>query len=233
MRKASIMPVITDLFFDLDHTLWDFEKNSALAFGTIFEKHKVDVPLDQFLGHYTPINFNYWELYQYGKITQQELRYGRFRDVFTLLGKEADNAMIDLLSESYIEHLPDHNHLFEGTIETLDYLAQKYRLHIITNGFTAVQEKKIRNSGIGHYFQTITDSENAGVKKPDAAMFAYALQQAGAIASQSIMIGDSFDADIKGALASGLDAIYFNEHKKEVPDGIKYIYTLTELKNIL
>jgi len=224
---------ISDVFFDLDHTLWDFEKNSALAFGAVFEKHKIAVNVQDFLVHYIPVNLRYWQLYQYDKITQHELRYGRLKEVFGILEYEADDDLIALLSVDYITFLPQFNHLFEGTIEILEYLHTKYKLHIITNGFHEVQNNKLRNSNIGHYFQTITNSETAGVKKPNPIIFEFAINQANTTKQNSIMIGDSLDADIQGALDCGLDAILFSENYIYAPSHIKQINHLLSLKKYL
>jgi len=224
---------ISDVFFDLDHTLWDFEKNSALAFGAVFEKHKIAVNVQDFLVHYIPVNLRYWQLYQYDKITQHELRYGRLKEVFGILEYEADDDLIALLSVDYITFLPQFNHLFEGTIEILEYLHTKYKLHIITNGFHEVQNNKLRISNIGHYFQTITNSETAGVKKPNPIIFEFAINQANTTKQNSIMIGDSLDADIQGALDCGLDAILFSENYTHAPSHIKQINHLLSLKKYL
>jgi putative hydrolase of the HAD superfamily len=227
------MENITDIFFDLDHTLWDFEKNSALAFEKVLSKHNIDVNLDEFLVHYVPLNLKYWELYRHEKVTQEVLRYGRLKDTFDLLHYEIDDETIDLLSKEYIHYLPQFNHLFEGTIEVLDYLQPKYKLHIITNGFQEVQAGKMKNSGIDKYFQTITNSEMAGVKKPNPKIFEYALSKANVAKQNSIMIGDCIDADVNGALNFGIDAIHFNENKIEIPNHIKQVNHLIELKNYL
>lgn len=227
------MENITDIFFDLDHTLWDFEKNSALAFEKVLSKHNIDVNLDEFLVHYVPLNLKYWELYRHEKVTQEVLRYGRLKDTFDLLHYEIDDETIDLLSKEYIHYLPQFNHLFKGTIEVLDYLQPKYKLHIITNGFQEVQAGKMKNSGIDKYFQTITNSEMAGVKKPNPKIFEYALSKANVAKQNSIMIGDCIDADVNGALNFGIDAIHFNENKNEIPSHIKQVNHLIELKNYL
>ena len=136
---------IDHVFFDLDHTLWDFEKNSALAIKTIFKKHNINVDLQLFLFHYVPINIKYWEWYRVDKITQFELRLGRLKETFQLLNYEIDDEKIIFLSEEYIEYLPKFNHLFDGAIEILDYLKSKYNLHIITNGFQEIQQNKLKN----------------------------------------------------------------------------------------
>ncbi|MFT3795311.1 YjjG family noncanonical pyrimidine nucleotidase [Flavobacterium sp.] len=224
---------ISDVFFDLDHTLWDFEKNSALAFAIIFEKHQINADLDEFLKHYVPINHKYWEWYRMDKISHHELRHGRFKESFDLIGFEATETFIDLLADEYIHYLPQNNHLFEGTIELLDYLRPKYRLHIITNGFSEIQKRKIANSNIGHYFDTVTNSEMAGVKKPNPLIFEYALQLANAKKESSIMIGDCIEADVRGALNYGLDAILFSEQAFEAAQDIKQVSHLSQLKNYL
>ena len=224
---------ITDIFFDLDHTLWDFEKNSALAFEKVLKKHEIQVDLDVFLEHYVPLNLKYWELYRHEKVTQTQLRYGRLKDTFVILNYEISDELIDLLSIEYIHYLPEFNHLFDGTVEILDYLEAKYNLHIITNGFQEVQDGKMKNSGIDKYFKTITNSEMAGVKKPNPLIFEYALQKANAQKQNSIMIGDCLDADVNGALNFGMDAIHFNENNKEARSLVKQVTQLIELKNHL
>lgn len=224
---------ITDVFFDLDHTLWDFEKNSALAFETIFEQNQIDVNLAEFLKHYVPINLKYWEIFREDKITPAQLRYGRLREVFNLLEYEIDDEKIYFLSEQYIYHLPKNNHLFEGTIEILEYLKPKYNLHIITNGFAEIQNNKLRNSKITHYFKSITNSEMAGVKKPNPIIFEYAITLAQTRRESSIMIGDCLQADVQGAIDSGMDAILFNENQGIAGKNIKQINHLLELKKYL
>ncbi|AXG73222.1 noncanonical pyrimidine nucleotidase, YjjG family [Flavobacterium arcticum] len=221
------------VFFDLDHTLWDFEKNSALAFETILTKHNVGVDISAFLEHYVPINLKYWKLYRDGKITQQELRYGRFKDAFDILGFTINNNLIDVLSDDYIKHLPMYNYLYEGAVDILEYLKPKYSLHIITNGFHEVQDGKLKNSNIHHYFETVTNSELAGCKKPHPDIFEYALKAANAQKHTSIMIGDCIEADVQGALDYGLDAIYFNEFNKQVHTSVKQINHLLDIKNLL
>ncbi len=224
---------ITDIFFDLDHTLWDFEKNSALAFETIFANNRMDIKMADFLLHYVPMNLKYWELYSLDLITQTQLRYGRIKETFDLLRYEVDDDTIGFLSEQYIHYLPKYNHLLGGAIEILEYLKPKYRLHIITNGFAEIQNNKLNNAKISHYFKTITNSEIAGVKKPNPNIFKYALNLANTQKENSIMIGDCIDADVYGAIHFGLDAILFNEHQKIIPNNIKQIHHLLELKNHL
>ena len=224
---------ITDVFFDLDHTLWDFEKNSALAFETVFKLHNVSVDIEEFLHFYVPVNRAYWERYRKDEITQKELRFGRLKDSFDLIKHNVSNDVVDLLSSEYIHYLPKFNHLFDGTIEILDYLKPKYNLHIITNGFAEVQENKLNNSYITHYFKSVTNSEVAGVKKPNQKIFDFALNLAQAKKENSIMIGDCIEADVQGALDAGLDAVYFNENNVPVANTIKQVNHLLQLKKYL
>jgi putative hydrolase of the HAD superfamily len=224
---------ITDVFFDLDHTLWDFEKNSALAFETVFKLQNLEIDMTEFLPIYIPMNKEYWEKYRKDEITQKELRFGRLKDTFDLLKFNISDDTIVLLSEQYIHYLPTYNHLLDGTIEILDYLKTKYHLHIITNGFAEVQEIKMNNSYITPYFKTITNSQMAGVKKPDLFIFEYALDLARTKKENSIMIGDCIEADVQGALDAGLDAIFFNENNVPATENIKQINHLLELKKYL
>lgn len=224
---------ITHIFFDLDHTLWDFDTNSALAFDKIFKKDHATINTTAFLEKYIPINQACWKLYQVDKISHEELRYKRLKDSFDALNYSISDEDINQMSVDYITYLPENNMLFNGAKEVLDYLNLKYKLHIITNGFAEVQYKKLNNSGISDYFISVTNSEMAGVKKPNPKIFEYALSKANANKQNSIMIGDCIDADVKGALDFGIDAIFFNESKIEIPSHIKQVNHLIELKNYL
>ncbi|UWY28699.1 YjjG family noncanonical pyrimidine nucleotidase [Flavobacterium sp. TR2] len=224
---------ITDIFFDLDHTLWDFDKNSEMAFDRIFKTKYQEIVTQDFIKEYIPINQECWRLYQNDKITHQELRYNRLKFSFDALNYVISEENILEIANDYIEFLTDNNYLFDGAIEVLEYLKPKYKLHIITNGFAHVQEKKINNASLGGYFSTITNSELAGVKKPNSIIFDYALKLANTSKESSIMIGDDFEADVNGALNAGLDAIFFNEKKMDVSENYKQINHLLELKKYL
>jgi YjjG family noncanonical pyrimidine nucleotidase len=224
---------ITDIFFDLDHTLWDFDVNSELAFEAIFKKDYPTIEITDFIEKYVPINQACWKLYQYDKITHEELRYNRLKHTFDALEYYVSDAQIESIAQDYIQLLPENNRLFDGTIEVLEYLGKKYKLHIITNGFADVQYKKINNSNIAGFFKTITNSEMAGVKKPNPVIFEYALNLAQANKESSIMIGDCLEADVRGALDAGLDAIFFNDKKIKVGQDIKQVTHLLELKKYL
>ncbi len=224
---------ITDVFFDLDHTLWDFDKNSALTFHKIFKLNNIDINIEMFLSHYEPINLNYWKLYREEKIDKESLRYGRLNDVFQAMNFEVSDKMIYQLSEDYITHLTAYNYLFENTFEILDYLAISYNLHIITNGFSEVQQLKLSKSKIDHYFITVTNSETVGVKKPNPKIFNHALQVANVNVDQSVMIGDNYEADVLGALKIGMNAIFFGTYNKELDFTVKQVDNLIHLKKYL
>lgn len=224
---------IKHVFFDLDHTLWDFDRNSALTFQKIFEMHKIEVNFVEFARTYEPINQNYWKLYREEKIDKAGLRYGRLKDTFDILEYVVDDVLIDQLSEDYIEHLTSFNHLFDGTHDLLDYLHSRYELHIITNGFEEVQMKKMISSNISQYFRTITNSEMVGAKKPNPIIFDHALKIANAKPEESIMIGDNYEADILGALNVGYDVIFVNYNNEIIEPAIKQVKDLLEIKMYL
>jgi YjjG family noncanonical pyrimidine nucleotidase len=224
---------IKDVFFDLDHTLWDFDRNSALAFDAIFKKNKMPINIDFFIEKYVPINQACWKLYQNDKITHEVLRYNRLKHTFDAIDFAVSDATINQIADEYIAILPESNHLFDGAIAILEYLKKKYTLHIITNGFAEVQDRKISNSRINHYFETITNSELAGAKKPNPIIFDYALQTANAKKESSLMIGDCLDADVQGALSFGMEAFFYNPNGAENPKKFKEIKHLLDLKNHL
>jgi len=221
---------ITDIFFDLDHTLWDFQKNSALTFDFLLKKYQINIDLNKFLNIYIPINFSYWKLYRDEKITKEFLRYNRLKSSFEKLNISLSDDVINKIADDYVISLPVNNFLIKDTILVLDYLRNKYRLHIITNGFTEVQNKKIVNSQIKKYFHSIIDSETVGVKKPNIKIFDYALKISGARSKNSLMIGDNLEADILGALNAGFQAIHFNNNN-EAPH--EHCLILNELKSLM
>ena len=224
---------IKNVFFDLDHTLWDFERNSALTFELLFNKYKLDIDLNSFLKVYVPINLEYWRLYRNESISKEYLRFNRLNDAFKKLNIDVSSDLINKLSYDYIENLPKFNHLIDGAHELLLYLKKKYKLYLITNGFRNVQSNKLKNSGIGNFFLSIYDSESVGVKKPNPLIFNHALDDSGCIAKESVMIGDSFEADIQGSLSVGMNAIhYVNFGEKEHKECI-IVNNLLSIKKIL
>ena len=221
---------VTDVFFDLDHTLWDFEKNSGLTFNKIFLELNFPFSLDVFLKFYNPINHAQWKLYRENKITQEDLRFNRLNKTFEKLNYSASIGLIDNISEKYITYLSTFPHLFEGTLELLEALKNRFRLHIITNGFDKIQQFKIENSGIESFFEFVFTAEKVGFKKPHPEIFIQSLKTVNTTAEASIMIGDSFEADILGALNQGMQAIHFNSHNEKVHTKCPIVYSLAELK---
>ena len=225
--------VITDVFFDLDHTLWDFEKNSALTFEKIFKDHGIVLDLESFLTEYIPVNLAYWKLYREEKIEKDALRYQRLRTVFDSIRYPVEDDVIYSLANAYIEHLSSHGHLLPYTREVLEYLKPRYRMHIITNGFQEIQEKKLRNAGISNYFDQVINSEMAGVKKPNPIIFQLALQRTQVLPHQAIMVGDNLEADILGARALGIHTIHLNVHSDPLHEYGEIIHDLSEIKLFL
>jgi len=190
------------------------------------------VSLEKFLNVYEPINFKYWKLYREEKVTKQELRYGRLKDTFNEIDISLSDQLIDNLSEDYIAYLSSFNYVFDSTYDVLDYLNAKYELHIITNGFEEAQEKKMKASNLRKYFNTVTNSEMVGVKKPNPKIFNFAMDLANAKPEHSVMIGDSLEADIKGAIDVGMQALYFDYKNSDYNDSYQRITHLSALKDL-
>jgi putative hydrolase of the HAD superfamily len=224
---------ISDVFFDLDHTLWDFDRNSALTFEKLFTDHQITVSLSDFLKVYGPINRDYWKLYREGNIQKEELRHQRLKSTFEAVKYTVSTDLINILADGYIEHLSSFGHLLPNAVEILEYLRPKYRLHIITNGFQEIQNKKLINSKIRGYFDQIINSEMAGVKKPHPQIFQMAIDLAGTIPQRSIMIGDDLEADILGAKALGFTVIHYNQDQQARHDHCDIIDNLQEISSYL
>lgn len=231
------------LFFDLDHTLWDFELNARYTLEQLH--HELDLAsqgiddFDRFHRQYLEHNERLWDRYRKGFIKQDELRIKRMR--LSLLDfKIANEALAQTLSTRFLELLPTHNQLFPGTHETLTYLKNKnYTLHIITNGFEGVQKNKMEGATLNPYFTHVITSEKASALKPHRAIFEHALSCSQANAAESIMIGDSVEVDIKGAWDMGIDQVHMNhlDQNRYPIQGDVYpthtIFHLEELRQIL
>jgi putative hydrolase of the HAD superfamily len=226
------------VFFDLDHTLWDFETNSKETIKDLFLIHRlaetVTTDFDFFYEKYAFHNKRLWHRYHHGFIRQEELKWKRMWH--TLLEfKLGDEKLAKKLSAAYLEILPSKKALFPYTTQILEYLTgKKYTLHLITNGFEQVQRRKIANAGIAGYFSAIITSEAAGSLKPHKEIFDFAINKASCDYNQAIMIGDNLDADILGAMNAGMDTIFVNHINEETTLQPTYIiYHLKELENIL
>src|ERR1035437_9522588 len=199
------------IFFDLDHTIWDFDKNAEETLYELFDVYRLrEIGLPSaaiFIETYTRNNHRLWADYHTGKITKTELRETRFKKTFLDLGVRPDLIPLSF-EDDYVQICPTKTNLFPHAHETLQYLNGKYILHLISNGFKESSELKVDNTNIGGYFQNIIISEIVGVNKPDPAIFEHALDLAGATKQESLMIGGSLEADVYGALNFGMDAIY-------------------------
>ena len=222
------------LFFDLDHTIWDFELNSKETLLDLHYKYQLAdkgiTDFDAFFDQYSIHNHRLWDRYTKGFIKQEELRWKRIY-LSLLEYKIADEPLSRAMSFDYLDILPNKKNLFPYTIEILEYLKAKgYKMHLITNGFESVQFKKIENSKLAPYFLEVITSEGSNSLKPNKEIFEYALQKANANLEESLMIGDNESADIQGAINIGMDSVFVN-HIHAVPT-VPATYTITHLKEL-
>jgi len=222
------------LYFDLDHTLWDFDLNARVTLTEVYAAFdldtRVDANFDDFYKKYLFHNETLWSRYHKGFITAEDLKWKRMWR--TLLDyKIADEQLARDLSGKFLEILPTQKQVFPYTFEILDYLAEKnYRLHLITNGFEKTQWSKLKNSGLDKYFDQVITSEKSNSVKPRKEIFTYALNAAGADLANSIMIGDNIEADIQGAIDSGMDSIFVNHINATT--AVIPTYTITHLRQL-
>jgi putative hydrolase of the HAD superfamily len=231
------------LFFDLDHTLWDFEANSKATLLQLYRDLKLQErgvdDFEKFHQNYLVHNEKLWERYRNGFIKQEELRVKRMR--LTLLDfKIVDESLEQAMSVQFLELLPTRTILFPFAIESLDYLRDKgYNMHLITNGFEKTQHSKLQFSGLASYFEEVITSEASGSLKPKPGIFEFAFEKTGADSSGSLMIGDTIEVDLLGARNVGMDQLHVNHlsNKREAFEDGSYptytIFSLQELKNLL
>jgi putative hydrolase of the HAD superfamily len=225
------------LFFDLDHTLWDFDANAKLTLTTLYHDLALEKAgvhdFEQFYRSYLLHNEKLWERYRNGHIKAEELRWKRMWN--TLLEfRIGDEKLAREMGAMFLELLPTRNILFPGTVSTLEYLQNKgYLMHLITNGFEATQHNKLKHSGISHFFIEVVTSEASNSIKPKKEIFDYALNKAKALHHHSIMIGDSIEVDIQGAINAGLDQVFMNHLEAECCIQPTYIVrSIKELEDI-
>lgn len=226
------MKHIKHIFFDLDDTLWDFEKNSGQVLEQLFLEFdltgKLKTDFENFHTTYKRTNTELWLQYAKKEIDKQYLRNHRFNIVF----KQFDYDNYDenlIITDHYLNRAPKGKHLKQHCIDVLEYLKQNYQLHIITNGFKEIQQIKIDGSGLRNYFSNIIISEEHNLTKPDEKIFRLAETLSGAKKEECIMIGDNFTSDVEGALNAGWEAIYFPLEKDEKYTG-RSISSLNDLK---
>ena len=225
------------LFFDLDHTLWDFEVNAGETLSDIYILNKLEErgvnDFDLFIKQYCFHNDRLWERYTRGHIKQEELRWKRMW--LTLLEfKIADEPLAKKMSVEFLDRLPFKKNVFPYTIEILEYLRHKnYVLHLITNGFESIQQNKLQTSKLEKYFAEVITSETSMSLKPNKEIFEFAMARAKANVEESIMIGDNLEADIQGGMNAGMDTVFVNHlRKKHTMKPSFEIFHLQELENI-
>ncbi|MBL7845026.1 MAG: YjjG family noncanonical pyrimidine nucleotidase [Cyclobacteriaceae bacterium] len=226
----------TTIFFDLDHTLWDYETNALETLTELYDQHQLHnlgvVTFDEFLRHFKEVNRQLWHLYDHGKITSEVIRSERFKQILEKSGVQ-NNELSLTLSEQYLNECPRKGHLMPHALETLDYLSERYALTVITNGFEDIQRIKILTSKIESYFDHIVTSQKAGYKKPAPEIFQYAMNMNGIDSKACVMIGDNLLTDIAGAKNAAIDTVLFNpegvEHEAEVNHEIRSLKELCTL----
>ena len=226
------------IFFDLDNTLWDHRKNAYLTIKELFSQQKISdkfgIDFEKFHNTYHEINERLWEQIRDGEIDKDYLRKHRFYDTF--LAFDVDDASIaDYFEHHFLDEILNYNELVEGAVDLLDYLRNEgYKMHIISNGFQEVTERKCILSGISDYFETITSADSVGLRKPRPEIFNYSLDLVKADKSESMMIGDDWIADVKGAQNFGIEVIFFDVyHDNPKEDDLKVVRQLSEIKNYL
>ncbi|GAB3328719.1 YjjG family noncanonical pyrimidine nucleotidase [Larkinella ripae] len=223
------------IFFDLDHTLWDFDRNSAESISELYDQYRLaEIGIesaDVFNRHFCTINRQLWSDYDNNRLSHSDIRYRRFRMVMEAIGV-SDHSLCDDMNETYLQLLPRKPHLMESAAELLEYLKDRYVLHIITNGFDEIQALKMASSGLTDYFQHIITIQNAEAKKPDPRIFEFALTRSGAAVNESLMIGDNYEADVRGAQNAGMDVVYYNVENRPI-NGPAPTYEIRHLKELM
>jgi putative hydrolase of the HAD superfamily len=223
----------THLFFDLDHTLWDYDTNVKESLAELYDIYQLATLgiADEvaFIRAFYEVNFKLWAMYDIGQIDKLGLRETRFKLIFESAGVDK-HLVPQALEEDFMHRTSSKPHLLPYCKEILDYLKSDYQLHIITNGFNESQAKKMHASGLSPYFDLIVTSETTGHKKPDPRIFQYALDQLKVASKDCIMIGDNPSSDILGAVRSNIDQVYFDPHQKGMD--ITPTYTIRHLKEL-
>jgi putative hydrolase of the HAD superfamily len=228
---------VSHVFFDLDHTLWDFETNSRQTLLELYHHFKLDqlgMPdAEEFISTYVKINHHYWEMYRNHQVSKSRLRYERFSKTFEQLGIP-ENEMPGQIPDLYLSICPTKGALMPNALQTLEYLHEKYPLHIITNGFKETQLIKLKKSGIDRFFDVIIFSEEVKAHKPNPFIFEVGLRDARAKNHASVFIGDNLEADVLGSRNAGLHPVFYNPLKTEHSETLNHeIVDLIELKEIL
>lgn len=228
------------LFIDLDNTLYDFSGNSREAYIAVYNLLDYDRwfrSFEHYYEIYEEYNLRLWALYAEGKITKEHLNAERYSHPLRVVGAPDPEAIGAQFWDEAMKRLPLGSRLMPHAKEILTYLRPKYKMYILSNGFTELQSRKMQSAGIAHYFDGMILSEDIGVNKPNPAIFTQALRVAESTAEESLMIGDNYEVDIEGAQRVGIDQVFYNISKKDInPEHPQPTFTITsllELKEIL
>lgn len=231
------MSTYKHIFFDLDHTLWDYDANATVSLTELYHAHGMSgygrFSVEQMVDKFFEVNTELWELYNAHKIGKDDIRAMRFPRIF-----EKMNVPLSFIpngfEDEYVALCPTKTKTFPNAHDTLAYLKEKYKLHIITNGFNSIQKCKLESAGLAQYFETVVTSESSEARKPHPKIFEFAFQLTGATPNDSLMIGDNLTSDIAGAINVKMDHIWFNPQKKRSNIEIdQEVVNLLSLKDLL
>ncbi len=229
---------VKHIFFDLDNTLWDTDRNSKLTLQQMYKEMEVEekyqLNFSDFFIDYYERNESLWALYRQEKVTKQDILDQRFKKTFQKFGVE-DKSIYNYFDDHFLDRVVENNHLIDNAIETLDYLSVKgYKLHVVSNGFIQPTERKVNDTPIKDYVLTVTSGEEINKRKPAKEVFELGMKKANANPEESSFIGDDWEADALGSERVGMFPVFFNYKKEEKykQNGFPIINDLLELKNI-
>jgi YjjG family noncanonical pyrimidine nucleotidase len=221
------------VFFDLDHTLWDYETNSKAALLDLYNKFNLlergVTHFEHFFNRFREVNLQLWDLYDRCLIGSEVIRQERFKQILETFNAY-DEDLFQCISDDYLDICPKKNNLMPDAYETLEYLSDKYKLTLITNGFEEIQNTKLKAGKLDHFFDHIITSQKAGHRKPAKQIFDFALTLNNITSQEAIMIGDNLVTDIAGARNADIDTVFYNPYATKHNDEVKYeIQSLKEL----
>ena len=227
------MKTYQHLFFDLDHTLWDYDRNVTESLSELYQIYSLEnlgiTSFETFFDAFHQVNFQLWDWYNVGQIDKENLRKERFPRIFSKAGAKVDVIPADL-EEDFMDRTSSKPHVFPYSKEILTYLKKKYRIHVITNGFNESQAKKMRSSGLESFFELVVTSETTGFKKPDPRIFYYAMEELNTKSEYCLMIGDNPKSDLLGAQRAEIDQVFFNPEGKSIE--LKPTYEIRHLQEL-
>ena len=228
---------VKHIFFDLDNTLWDHRGNSEITLQQMFAEYQLQEKFGFSFEEWHPVFYDknelLWEQIREGHIQKAELRERRFRDPFLMFDVD-DLELTEEWENIYLDRMGQMSGTVQGAKDLLEYLQPNYHIHVITNGFEEVSHKKIENSDLNGFIQTLTCADEIGLRKPDPRLFQLALDKAGTVKEEALIIGDDWIADVIGGLGAGWQAVFFDalldgNQMEDVPT----VKSLHEIKNLL